>query len=258
MKGYKAFDRDLKCDGFQFEVGKEYRIQDINPYSQGFCAFENPIDMLGTAPPVTGKRYFTVELDEVSDEYEGANSEICGKTLKLISEINEYDICSAHYEFVKDQCPIGNFHITGNWGAVSSPHGGLASAGYCGVAASSETGTASTGVLGVAAVGAQGVAVSDTQGIAVVGYSGMASAGNYGIAVAGNWGGASAGKNGFACCRFGKAKGDIGCAICVVETDGKGNNIGVAAAIVDNVKIKANTWYIVKEGKFEELDEIGE
>ena len=65
---------------------------------------------------------------------------------------------------------------------------------------------------------------------------------------------ASAGESGLACCRGGKVKGGIGCAICCAELDSYGNNIGIAAAIVDGEKIKANTWYTVKYGKFVEVN----
>ena len=47
--------------------------------------------------------------------------------------------------------------------------------------------------------------------------------------------------------------GGIGCAICCAELDDDGNNIGIAAAIVDGEKIKADTWYTVKNGEFIEV-----
>ena len=80
-----------------------------------------------------------------------------------------------------------------------------------------------------------------------------ASAGSWGSASAGESGSASAGENGIACCRGGKVKGGMGCAICCTELDYNGNNIGLAAAIVDGVTIKADTWYTVKNGQFVEV-----
>ena len=82
---------------------------------------------------------------------------------------------------------------------------------------------------------------------------GSASAGESGSASAGESGSASAGENGIACCRGGKVKGGMGCAICCTELDYNGNNIGLAAAIVDGVTIKADTWYTVKNGQFVEV-----
>ena len=91
------------------------------------------------------------------------------------------------------------------------------------------------------------------------GYWGAASATGYrGAASAtGNYGAASAtGKDGVALaagyeC---KAKGALGCAICVVER-GKWNGktypiLAVKAAIVDGVEIKADTYYTLKNGEF--------
>ena len=76
------------------------------------------------------------------------------------------------------------------------------------------------------------------------GYQGAASAtGKAGVALAA----------GYEC----KAMGALGCAICCVERgewDGEAHPIiAVKAAIVDGEKIKADTWYRLKNGEFEEV-----
>ena len=77
------------------------------------------------------------------------------------------------------------------------------------------------------------------------GYQGAASAtGKDGVALAA----------GYEC----KAMGALGCAICCVERgEWDGNThpiIAVKAAIVDGKKIKADTWYRLKNGEFVEVE----
>ena len=79
------------------------------------------------------------------------------------------------------------------------------------------------------------------------------AAGDRESASAGNWGSASAGEQGIAAVRGGKVKGGLGCAICCTELNDDGENIAIAAAIVDGNTIKADTWYTVKDGNFVEV-----
>ena len=90
---------------------------------------------------------------------------------------------------------------------------------------------------------------------AAAGNWGSAAAGEQGSAAAGKQGSAAAGEQGLACCRGGKVKGGMGAVIAASELDDYGKNIRVAAAIVDGEKIKADTWYTVKNGEFVEVNE---
>ena len=46
IKAYKGFDKDLKCRGFQFEIGKEFEEPAATAYEKGFHACEMPIEVL--------------------------------------------------------------------------------------------------------------------------------------------------------------------------------------------------------------------
>ena len=60
IKSYKGFDDDLKCRGFQYEIGKEYEEPDAVACEKGFHACEDPIETFGHYPPATS-RYCEVE-----------------------------------------------------------------------------------------------------------------------------------------------------------------------------------------------------
>ena len=205
MKMYKGFDKDLKCRGFQYEIGKEYREDKADLCKKGFHACENPLDVFNYYAPNNGSRFCEVELDEVSDQKDGSDSKRCGKIIKIGAELDIAGLCKAHFEYVTAKCDPAKTNAAGDKEAASA------------------------------------------------GSRGSASAGESGSASAGYRGSASAGENGIACCRGGKVKGGLNCAICCAELDDYGNNIGIAAAIVDGEKIKADTWYTVKNGEFIEV-----
>ena len=63
---YKGFNKDLKCRGFQYEVGKDYDLpEDPVLCKSGFHACDNPLDVLRYYPPCgvdgTHNRYCIVE-----------------------------------------------------------------------------------------------------------------------------------------------------------------------------------------------------
>ena len=98
MKLYKGFDKDLKCRGFQYEIGKEYKEEKADLCHKGFHACENPLDTFGYYKPGDGSRYCEVELDEVSDQKDGSDTKRCGKVIKIGAELDVAGICKAHFE----------------------------------------------------------------------------------------------------------------------------------------------------------------
>ena len=58
IKGYKGYDKDLKCRDFQFEIGKEYEEAEAEICKKGFHFCENPLDIFKYYKP-NGKTRFT-------------------------------------------------------------------------------------------------------------------------------------------------------------------------------------------------------
>lgn len=89
IKGYKGFDKDLRCLGFQYEIGKEYKCGKAVLCQEGFHFCENPIDVFGYYPPSFNARcarYCEVEGSGEFDKREDSNK-ICCTNIKIVREL---------------------------------------------------------------------------------------------------------------------------------------------------------------------------
>ena len=239
MKAYKGFDKDLKCRGFQYEVGKEYEEGSANLCKKGFHACENPLDTFRYYGP-TDSRYCEVDVDD-NGERNDADSKVCGKHIKIGAEIGLKGVINAGVRFVFDKCESATEeNASGERGnaAASGVCGNAAASGVCGnAAASGERGNAAaSGERGnAAASGVRGTA-------AVTGRHGKASAiGKQCVAVA--WGQDSL------------ARGSVGNWLVVSERDDDGNIIDAKIIRVDGEAFKENTWYTLQNGEILEVEE---
>ena len=236
MKAYKGFNADMTCRGFQYKEGETYHEDIADLCHKGFHACERPLDVLAYYPP-NSSVYHEVELEEVSDE-RADDSMVCAKTIRVGARMDIASLVRASVEYTMFKCDGSRSkHTTGCQGAASATgRQGVASAtGYQGVASA-------TGCQGVAsATGRQGVAsATGRQGVAsATGCQGAASADNP-TAIAVAWG------------ITGRAKGVLGAHIVCAEWAGD-KLIGAKMARVDGDKIKADTYYMLKNGEFAEV-----
>ena len=285
MKVYKATDKDMKCRGFQYELGKTAEVEgDIELCENGLHACEMPLGVLGYYAPGDGSRYFEAELEDVSDEMHSDDTKRVGKKLTLSAEIGIPGLVKAQVEYVKAQCDFDNAikkanaekknHATGERGAASATgaSGAASATGWSGAAsatgasgAASATGwsgaASATGWSGAAsATGERGAAsaTGESGAASATGWSGAASAtGASGAASAtGESGAASATGNGcvaMATGFCGRVMGEIGNAVVCVERNTNGEIAAILSAIVDGKTLKPGVWYTVKNGEWAEV-----
>ena len=237
---YKGMDANMQCRGFQYEVGKEYETDEAVACEAGFHACEYPLDVFKYYPPAKSRYAVVEQSGKISKS--GEDTKVASTKIKIAAEIGIAELVRAAVEYTKTRAkeePGG--HATGYQGAASATGscGAASATGYQGAASA-------TGYRGAAsATGNQGAA-------SATGYCGAASAtGSQGAASATGRAGVALGSG--ICC---KAKGALGCAICVVERgawDGETYPIiNIKAAIVDGTTIKADTYYTLHNGELVE------
>ena len=203
MKCYKGFDKDLKCRGFQYEIGKEYEENTADICHKGFHACENPMDVFGYYNPADS-RYCEVDLD--TNEQTEEDSKRVGKKIKIETEIGLSGLIQAGVKFILEKVDFKSAKEsnTGDWSAATNTGDW---------SAATNTGYQSAATVG----GAESIAV-------VTGYGS-------------------------------KAKGAVGCWLVLTERDEKMHILGVQAVCVDGETIKADTFYMLKNGAIIEVDE---
>lgn len=102
MKACKGFDKNLRCRGFQYEVGGEYTEETAELCNRGPHACENPLDTLRYYRP-GDSRYCEVEIED-NGQRSSYDSKVCGKHIKIGAEIGLKGVINAGVRFVFDKC----------------------------------------------------------------------------------------------------------------------------------------------------------
>jgi len=276
IRGFKGFDKDLRCQGYQYEVGKEYEHpgevkccpneSDLRAGRGGFHFCENPIDVWNYYGP-GDSRFCEVEgVGGVAKH--GEDSKVVTSKIRIGAEIKLSCFIEAAVKFVLDGVDWKNKKEsnTGDQSAATNT-GDLSAATNTGYrSAATNTGDLSaatnTGDLSAATNTGYRSAATNTGYRSAATNTGNQSAATHtgDRSAATNTGYRSAatvgGKESIAC-GLGiqsRASGSLGCWLVLVEwkeDKGHGWHIkSVKSVMVDGKKIKADMFYELRKGKF--------
>ena len=216
---YKGFDKDFKCRDFQYEVGKTYEMDgNIKCCNRGFHACESPMEVFDHYDMLTS-RFAAVEQSGKIDK-EDNSTKVCSSRIKIKAELKLADIINLGVEWLKEITAPSKIK-TNN----SSNDGNFAQIGSSGYSAQ---------------IGSSGYS-------AKIGSSGDSAKID------------SSGQNSVIMCAGynSKAKAAIGSWITLAEwkrIEGVWKPICVKTEQVDGKRIKADTYYKLIDGKFEEVE----
>ena len=209
ITGFKGFNRDMTCRGFQFEEGKTYTHEgEVKACNDGFHFCENPIDIFDYYDPgasvfrtVTGSG----NIDKGNDDSKVAVSEIT-----ISAEISLHDLITSGIKFFfsRKYKKGSSKHSTGDSSASSATGDSSASSATGYGSASSATGDRSASS-----------ATGDASAAVCTGINSRVMAGKYGVVALAWW-------------NEGEERVEMRCAEtgCGDGSDGK---------------LKANAWYVL-------------
>ena len=246
---YKGFDKNLKCRGFQYEVGKEYEMSGrIACCERGFHACESPLEVFDHYD-MLNSRFAVVEQSGEIDKEENT-TKVCSSRIKVKAELKLADIINLGVEWIKDITSPAklkketDLNDNGNKSAQIGSSGDYAQIGSSGDSAKIGS-SGDSAQIGSSGDSAQ---IGSSGDYAKIGSSGdsakIESTGNRSVVMA-------VGNDSI-------AKAKIGSWITLAEwncINGVWTPICVKTEKVDGERIKADTFYKLVNGEFKEVEE---
>ena len=225
IKSYKGFNKDMTCKDKQYEVGKDYEEDKAVACECGMHACEYPLDCFKYYPP-SKSVYCEVEQSGDISRHDD-DSKIASTKMRIGAQLNIAGVVNAAIKYTKEKvkttCIESKAATAGDYGAATARDYGAATA--------RDYGAATAGDCGAATAGDCGAATSH----------GKSSTGENGLSVARG--------NGV------KAKGGIGSILVIAEEENSCKISNWKAVVVDGVNIKADTWYMLKDGELIEAED---
>ena len=233
ITSYKAFDKNMQCRGFQYEVGKEYEMdREVKCCNQGFHACKSPMEVWDYYD-MLDSRYAEVEQSGKIDAEENS-TKVCSSRIKIKAELKLADIINIGVEWLKDITSPSKVKADGVLNDNGNRNKQIGSSGYS------------------AKIGSSG----DYAKIGSSGYSAQIGSSGYYAKID------STGEDSVIMCagNSSKAKAKVGSWITLAEwewSDEKKRDVPVCVKTeyVDGENIKADTWYQLKNRKFVEATE---
>ena len=269
ITSYKAFDKNMQCLNFQYEVGKEYEMDgEIKCCKRGFHACKSPMEVWNYYD-MLNSRYAEVEQSGKIEKEENS-TKVCSSRIKIKAELKLADIINIGVEWLKDITSPSKVKADGVLNDNGDRRKQIGSSGYYAKIGSSGY-YAQIGSSGdYAQIGSSGYSaqIGSSGDYAQIGSSGdsakIGSSGYY--AKIGSSGDSakidSTGEDSVIMCSGNSsiAKAKVGSWITLAEwkwSDEKIRDVPacVKTKYVDGKNIKADTWYQLKNGKFVEVNE---
>jgi hypothetical protein len=237
IRAIKGFDRDLKCRGFQFEVGTTYTHDGpVVACKSGFHAIEgNPLEVFEYYPPGDGSRFCEVDASgEIARHTD--DSKLAAGVLHVAREMTVAEVVAAAVKWASDKGKVTD-HATGDQSAASAT-GNLSAASATG----DRSAASATGNLSAAS------ATGNLSAASATGYRSAASATGYRSAASAMHSTACALAAGFK----DTASGVDGAALFAVERRDDGTILSVACGIVGRNGIRKGVSYRCAGGRLVE------
>ena len=218
IPGFKGFDENMQCRGFQYQEGNTYHEDgNIEACQSGFHFCKYPLDVFKHYSPAKN-RFCSVEgFGKVSNDT--GDTKVAVSDLKVKAEIGISGLVKAAIEYTRKRCT----------NKCNAKEGEPATAGDSGAATAGDSGAATAGYRGAATAGDSGAATS--RGKSCTGKNGLSVARGNNVRV----------------------RGGMGAILVIAEENEDNYNIASwKAVVVDGVNVKPDTWYKLQNGELVE------